>query len=61
MCSKNVLGLSYRKGLTWARTADPEEPLLLLPVEMRTTLAALNTQEPAENMYISISAMNIVL
>ncbi|KAF4092103.1 hypothetical protein AMELA_G00017110 [Ameiurus melas] len=44
------IGLSYRKGLTWGRIADPEEPLLLQPVEMRTTLAALRTQEPTENL-----------
>ncbi|TSL47560.1 Midasin [Bagarius yarrelli] len=43
-------GLSYRKGLTWNRTADPEEPLFLQPVEIRTTLTALKTQEPTENM-----------
>ncbi|GAA6099361.1 midasin isoform X1 [Tachysurus ichikawai] len=43
------IGLSYRKGLMWSRTADPEEPLFLQPVEMRTTLAALRTQESTEN------------
>ncbi|XP_062857908.1 midasin [Trichomycterus rosablanca] len=44
------IGLSYRKGLTWGRTADPEEPLCLHPIEMKTTLSALRTQEHTENM-----------
>ncbi|KAF5899322.1 midasin-like, partial [Clarias magur] len=44
------IGLSYRKGLTWARTSDPEEPLFLQPVEMGTTLAALRAQEHTDNM-----------
>lgn len=44
------LGLSYRKGLNWGRTADPEEPLCLHPVEMKTTLSALRTQEDTEQM-----------
>ncbi|KAM9495289.1 midasin [Clarias gariepinus] len=47
------IGLSYRKGLTWGRTTDPEEPLFLQPVEMGTTLAALRTQEHTENMLFS--------
>uniref|UniRef100_A0A8B9KV40 Midasin n=1 Tax=Astyanax mexicanus TaxID=7994 RepID=A0A8B9KV40_ASTMX len=40
------IGLSYRKGLTWARTADPEEPLCLQPIEMQTALSAVRAKEP---------------
>uniref|UniRef100_A0A8B9KTP9 Midasin n=1 Tax=Astyanax mexicanus TaxID=7994 RepID=A0A8B9KTP9_ASTMX len=43
------IGLSYRKGLTWARTADPEEPLCLQPIEMQTALSAVRAKEPSPN------------
>ncbi|KAJ8008932.1 hypothetical protein DPEC_G00083550 [Dallia pectoralis] len=43
------IGLSYRKGLNWNRTADPEETLCLQPLELQTALAAVKTQEPTEN------------
>uniref|UniRef100_A0A3B1J791 Midasin n=1 Tax=Astyanax mexicanus TaxID=7994 RepID=A0A3B1J791_ASTMX len=39
------IGLSYRKGLTWARIADPEEPLCLQPIEMQTALSAVRAKE----------------
>ncbi|KAK6297294.1 hypothetical protein J4Q44_G00318770 [Coregonus suidteri] len=43
------IGLSYRKGLNWNRTADPEETLCLQPLELQTALSAVRTQEQAEN------------
>lgn len=43
-------GLSYRKGLTWNRTADPEKTLCMQPLEMSTVLSAVSNQEQAENM-----------
>uniref|UniRef100_A0A3Q3NKD3 Midasin n=1 Tax=Labrus bergylta TaxID=56723 RepID=A0A3Q3NKD3_9LABR len=33
--------LSYRKGLTWNRTADPEQTLCLQPLELSTALTAV--------------------
>uniref|UniRef100_A0A674E141 Midasin n=1 Tax=Salmo trutta TaxID=8032 RepID=A0A674E141_SALTR len=39
------IGLSYRKGLNWNRTADPEETLCLQPLELQTALAAVRTQD----------------
>lgn len=43
-------GLSYRKGLLWNRTADPERNLCMQPLEMTTALSAVRNQEPAESM-----------
>uniref|UniRef100_A0A3Q3ARQ7 Midasin n=1 Tax=Kryptolebias marmoratus TaxID=37003 RepID=A0A3Q3ARQ7_KRYMA len=39
------MGLSYRKGLLWNRTADPETPLCLQPLEMTTAFSAVKNQE----------------
>uniref|UniRef100_A0A8C9XGE6 Midasin AAA ATPase 1 n=1 Tax=Sander lucioperca TaxID=283035 RepID=A0A8C9XGE6_SANLU len=39
------IGLSYRKGLTWNRTADPEQTLCMHPLEMSTALSAVRNQE----------------
>ncbi|KAM9551495.1 midasin-like isoform 2-T2 [Salvelinus alpinus] len=51
------IGLSYRKGLNWNRTADPEETLCLQPLELQTALAAVRTQEQAENsLFTEMSA-----
>ncbi|XP_075869163.1 midasin [Nelusetta ayraudi] len=44
------IGLSYRKGLTWNRTADPENTLCMTPLEMNTALAAVRNPEPAESL-----------
>lgn len=44
------IGLSYRKGLTWSRTADPEETLCMQPLEMSAALSAVRNQEQAESM-----------
>uniref|UniRef100_A0A8C3A899 Midasin n=1 Tax=Cyclopterus lumpus TaxID=8103 RepID=A0A8C3A899_CYCLU len=39
------IGLSYRKGLTWNRTVDPEQTLCMQPLEMSTALSAVRNQE----------------
>ncbi|KAM6915471.1 midasin [Xenentodon cancila] len=44
------IGLSYRKGLTWNRTADPVKTLCMQPVEMMPALSAAGNQDPAESM-----------
>ncbi|XP_023122208.2 midasin [Amphiprion ocellaris] len=44
------MGLSYRKGLTWNRTADPEKTLCMQPLEMNTALSAVRNQEQGESM-----------
>ncbi|XP_035851556.1 midasin isoform X1 [Sander lucioperca] len=44
------IGLSYRKGLTWNRTADPEQTLCMHPLEMSTALSAVRNQEQAESV-----------
>ncbi|XP_035534963.1 midasin [Morone saxatilis] len=44
------IGLSYRKGLTWNRIADPETTLCMQPLEMSTALSAVRNQEQTESM-----------
>ncbi|XP_039980712.1 midasin isoform X5 [Xiphias gladius] len=44
------IGLSYRKGLIWNSTADPEKTLSMQPLEMSTALSAVSDQEQVENM-----------
>ncbi|XP_077950103.1 midasin isoform X1 [Gasterosteus aculeatus] len=43
------IGLSYRKGLTWNRTVDPEQTLCMQPLEMSTALSAVRNQQQAES------------
>ncbi|XP_069561962.1 midasin [Brachyistius frenatus] len=43
------IGLSYRKGLTWNRTVDPEKTLCMQPLDMTTALSAVGKQEAAES------------
>ncbi|KAM4713456.1 midasin isoform 2-T2 [Anableps anableps] len=43
------IGLSYRKGLTWNRTADPETTLCMQPLEMTTALSTVKNQEQPEH------------
>uniref|UniRef100_A0A9J8BXI4 Midasin n=1 Tax=Cyprinus carpio carpio TaxID=630221 RepID=A0A9J8BXI4_CYPCA len=40
------IGLSYRKGLNWGHTADPDETLCLQPMEMKIALSASLESEP---------------
>uniref|UniRef100_A0AAQ5XCQ8 Midasin n=1 Tax=Amphiprion ocellaris TaxID=80972 RepID=A0AAQ5XCQ8_AMPOC len=47
------MGLSYRKGLTWNRTADPEKTLCMQPLEMNTALSAVRNQEQGEKLLTS--------
>ncbi|KAJ8409756.1 hypothetical protein AAFF_G00218150 [Aldrovandia affinis] len=42
------IGLSYRKGLTWSRIADPAETLCLQPLELTTALSTIRSEEGAE-------------
>ncbi|XP_061563343.1 midasin [Cololabis saira] len=42
------IGLSYRKGLTWNRIADPVKTLCMPPLEMLPALSAAGNQDPAE-------------
>ncbi|KAJ8270795.1 hypothetical protein GJAV_G00119370 [Gymnothorax javanicus] len=44
------IGLSYRKGLTWCRTANPEETLCLQPLDLTTTLSVVRTDEGTESV-----------
>lgn len=46
-------GLSYRKGLTWGHTADPDETLCLQPIEMKIALSAVKTQDSTEHMCVT--------
>uniref|UniRef100_A0A3P8WSX5 Midasin n=1 Tax=Cynoglossus semilaevis TaxID=244447 RepID=A0A3P8WSX5_CYNSE len=39
------IGLSYRKGLTWNRTADPVKTLCMDPLEMSTALSGVSGRE----------------
>ncbi|XP_030578137.1 midasin [Archocentrus centrarchus] len=44
------MGLSYRKGLMWNRTANPEKTLCMQPLEMTIALSAVKNQEQADSM-----------
>ncbi|XP_028858240.1 midasin [Denticeps clupeoides] len=44
------IGLSFRKGLTWTRMANPEETLCLQPMEMDVALSTVRTQDQMENI-----------
>ncbi|XP_035472852.1 midasin isoform X2 [Scophthalmus maximus] len=44
------IGLSYRKGLIWNRTVNPEKTLCMQPLEMSTALSAPGNHEQAESM-----------
>ncbi|RXM29707.1 Midasin [Acipenser ruthenus] len=44
------IGLSYRKGLAWTRTADPEETLRLHPLDLKNALSVVNSTDRQENM-----------
>lgn len=44
------IGLSYRKGLMWNRTLDPEKTLCMQPLEMTTVLSAVGSKEQTESM-----------
>ncbi len=46
-------GLSYRKGLSWGHTADPDETLCLPPMEMKIALSAVKTQDNKEHTYVT--------
>ncbi|XP_078798874.1 midasin isoform X2 [Oryzias latipes] len=48
-----AIGLSYRKGLTWSRTTDPEKTLSIQPLEMKPAVTIGSTQDPAENMLLT--------
>ncbi|XP_057208356.1 midasin isoform X2 [Triplophysa rosa] len=43
------IGLSYRKGLMWGRTANPEETICLQPIELKTTLSAVKAHDNTEH------------
>ncbi|KAJ3606919.1 hypothetical protein NHX12_026435, partial [Muraenolepis orangiensis] len=47
------IGLSYRKGLTWNRTVDPEVTLCMAPLEMNTVLNKVLSREKTENTLFS--------
>ncbi|XP_012709437.2 midasin isoform X1 [Fundulus heteroclitus] len=44
------IGLSYRKGLTWNRTAGPESTLCMQPLEMSTALSTVKNQQKLERL-----------
>ncbi|MGH0171579.1 UNVERIFIED_CONTAM: hypothetical protein FKN15_061690 [Acipenser sinensis] len=44
------IGLSYRKGLAWTRTADPEETLRLHPLDLKNALSVVNSTDRHENI-----------
>ncbi|XP_066547692.1 midasin isoform X2 [Amia ocellicauda] len=44
------IGLSYRKGLTWNRAADPEESLSLPPLELKNALLVVTGADEQESM-----------
>uniref|UniRef100_A0A3P8RPW4 Midasin n=1 Tax=Amphiprion percula TaxID=161767 RepID=A0A3P8RPW4_AMPPE len=46
--------LSYRKGLTWNRTANPEKTLCMQPLEMNTALSAVRNQEQGESLFTEL-------
>ncbi|XP_054617732.1 midasin isoform X2 [Dunckerocampus dactyliophorus] len=47
------IGLSYRKGLIWSRTADPVDTLCIPPLEMRAAFSSVRAQDPTETRLMS--------
>uniref|UniRef100_A0A3Q2D7A0 Midasin n=1 Tax=Cyprinodon variegatus TaxID=28743 RepID=A0A3Q2D7A0_CYPVA len=48
--------LSYRKGVTWSRTADPETTLCMQPLEMTTALSAVMDPGETERLLAELMA-----
>ncbi|KAL4649045.1 midasin isoform X1 [Arapaima gigas] len=44
------IGLSYRKGLTWARSVNQEETLCLQPLDVATALSTIRATKETEQM-----------
>lgn len=53
------LGLSYRKGLTWARSKNPQEMLHLHPLDLRSALSIVSSSQEAESRLVIILAVDI--
>nr|XP_057921265.1 midasin [Doryrhamphus excisus] len=47
------IGLSYRKGLIWSRTADPVDTLCIPPLEMSAAFSTVGPQDPTETRLMS--------
>uniref|UniRef100_A0A3Q2XAQ0 Midasin AAA ATPase 1 n=1 Tax=Hippocampus comes TaxID=109280 RepID=A0A3Q2XAQ0_HIPCM len=47
------IGLSYRKGLIWSRTADQEETLCIQPLDMSTAFATVMNHDSTETRLLS--------
>ncbi|XP_037374649.1 midasin [Talpa occidentalis] len=46
-------GLSYRKGLTWARSKSPQEMLHLHPLDLRSALSIVSSTQEAESKLLA--------
>uniref|UniRef100_A0A8C2VSB7 Midasin n=1 Tax=Chinchilla lanigera TaxID=34839 RepID=A0A8C2VSB7_CHILA len=46
-------GLSYRKGLTWARSKDPQELLHLHPLDLRRALSIVSSTQEADSRLLA--------
>ncbi|XP_055981327.1 midasin [Sorex fumeus] len=46
-------GLSYRKGLTWARSKNPQEMLHLHPLDLRSALSIVSSTQQAESRLLA--------
>ncbi|XP_028997386.1 midasin [Betta splendens] len=51
----SLIGLSYRKGLTWQRTEDPEETLCIPPLEICIALSAVNKEQAENTLFTEMS------
>ncbi|XP_067882619.1 midasin [Heterodontus francisci] len=47
------IGLSYRKGLAWSRTEDPQDTLCLHPLDVKTAVNVVESSDELDNMLLA--------
>ncbi|XP_078068621.1 midasin [Mustelus asterias] len=47
------IGLSYRKGLVWSKTEDPQDTLCLHPLDMKTAVNTVDGGDELDNMLLA--------
>lgn len=48
------LGLSYRKGLAWARSKNPQEMLHLRPLDLQSSLSIVSSTQEADSRFVCL-------
>ncbi|XP_078398522.1 midasin [Cetorhinus maximus] len=47
------IGLSYRKGLAWSKTEDPQDTLCLHPLDVKTAVNMIDNNDELDNMLLA--------